>query len=38
MKLAGLLGQVEQDRVAVEHRGVATVDDGRNLAVGVDRQ
>ena len=35
-ELAGLLGEVEQDGVAVEHGGVA-VDDRRRLAVGVDR-
>ena len=34
---AGLLGEVEQDGVAVEHGGVA-VDDRRHLAVRVDRQ
>src|SRR5207237_1220996 len=31
------LGEIEQDRVAVEHRGVA-VDDRRHLGVGIDRQ
>ena len=34
-ELAGLLGEVEQDGVAVEHDGVA-VDDGRRLAVRID--
>ena len=36
-ELAGLLGEVEQDRVAVEAGGIA-VDDGRRLAVGIGGQ
>ena len=36
-ELAGLLGEIEQDRVAVEDGRVA-VDDRRHLGVGIDRQ
>ena len=36
LELAGLLGQIQQDRVAVENRHVA-VDQGGRLAVRVDR-
>src|SRR3954462_9246774 len=36
-ELAGLLGEIEHDGVAVEHRHVA-IHDGRHLGVGVDRQ
>jgi len=35
-KLAGLIGEIEQDRVRIEHLGVA-VDDRRHFRVGIDR-
>src|ERR1700729_2520587 len=36
-ELAGLLGEIEQDRVGVEH-GDVTVNDRRYLRVGIDRK
>jgi hypothetical protein len=36
-ELAGLLGEIEHDGVAIEHRHLA-VHDGGHLGVGVDRQ